>query len=278
MLLNGNRSTHLLPVTAQIRSVRSLGGVDTEVVVESVDTGVYLHHRYHTGTGTFQYKRINLSALAGLSVQLQAPMSTHDVVLALSRLTGIVFDLNEIELDVCRSNVATLIARPNSLRWVGSVDITIDEPICYPLENLLRVNILRDLVYPVRKDLSDLLGVTILDDLRYPPIPDSLASILRNTVLDDLRYPGLMKSLSTLLNNNVLNDLRYPVTAETLAALLSSNILNDLTYPISPGHLAGLLKQNVLEELFMPPRLKPHISEVLRASVLTELRHADPCP
>lgn len=189
MLLNGTRNTHLLPATALVRNVRSLGGVDTEVTIEAIPTDTYLHHPYHRGVGVFQYKRIPLALLAGISIPLQLPTSTHDVVLAISRVTGIQFDLNEIVLETCRTEVVTLTARDDSLRWVGSVDLHLDGSMP-PLSNILAVNVLRD--------------------LQYPPKCTPLSDLLSNNVLDDLHYPGYVKPhLSTLLRGSVLTELQY---------------------------------------------------------------------
>lgn len=108
-----------------------ISGRQTKVTVTAIPSSSDEQDNPYSGSIEFTYNRLDLSdQFNGILSNFRPPMPTSTQVLLdeLTRLTGIVFDLNDIVLeDIVTSNAAPyrIKAKAESLRWVGYVDVTV---------------------------------------------------------------------------------------------------------------------------------------------------------
>lgn len=100
-----------------------------EVVVStrpSRDDGI---RRTYTGQLTYRFQRLDVSAyLAETVLEFTPPITVAGLLDNLSKATGIVFSEDDFENAVISDGTFDLVAKPESLRWVGSTTVTLNPP------------------------------------------------------------------------------------------------------------------------------------------------------
>lgn len=130
MINNENGTT--FPFEAfEVSGPTVISGRQTKVTVTAIPSSSDEQDNPYSGSIEFTYNRLDLAdQFTGLLSNFRPPMPTSTQVLLdeLTRLTGIVFDLDDIVLeDIVTSNAAPyrIKAKAESLRWVGYVDATV---------------------------------------------------------------------------------------------------------------------------------------------------------
>lgn len=214
IVINQSENLRLNPKQIRVTQIEGIEGTKTLVRLESFSADNAAMDDFYRESGLFTYDRINIADVFndGHFVNLKLPTTTHDLLDVLERDTGIIFDKGDLPLESIWSENYILKPRDNSLRWVGSVRLTIGSVVeCIQLSSVLTANVLNDLRYPAAAiRLSDYLLNNVLDDLHYP-VTNNLSDAFNNNILNDLHYPDWdLNTLSSAFNNNVLPDLDYP--------------------------------------------------------------------
>ncbi|MNC18180.1 hypothetical protein D3C87_1176230 [compost metagenome] len=198
---------NLEPTNCSLESLVSLGGLVTKVTIgtnRSTSSAQLLPELPKLLEYTFT--RLNPNSFFRTSVEplvidnLTMPTSTQAILDRLSALTGVVFDIDDFEqLDVPNFGTATLVSKPTSLRWVGSLAVTLVNTRQRTLASALTVKSspavfrplgqtgrVADFVYcaahnftPFRYDLGALI------DSPNGVLPQRLAFILKQVTGDD---------------------------------------------------------------------------------------------
>lgn len=153
MMINANSHTSLIPRLTELVSLTPLTQTETMVSIRanisasSANTGSYID------TGTYRYDRLQLSdyfdgfVLSGI----QTPISTHDLIVELRRLTGYVLELDDFVQRNADENSLTLTAAPESLRWVGEATVVVADSTVSLSEHVVNrsfPNLLPNLIGP----------------------------------------------------------------------------------------------------------------------------------
>jgi hypothetical protein len=172
ILANNHLNLRMMPQGISVSAPTAIGGTLTEVTFtahESVDE--YIETRY-TGSFRYRYNRLNVSDyFAGLALEVSPPVTVRGVMNNLALASGLVITDDDFENALVEGSSFELKASVNSLRWVGSTTVVLDEPT----ETL---------------ELSEVFSNNILDGLWAPNFgPDiALAAAIPDPVMDGLVY------------------------------------------------------------------------------------------
>ena len=124
---------NLEPTNCSLEALVSLGGLATQVTIgtnRSTSSAQILPELPKLLEYTFT--RLNPNSFFRTATEalvidnLTMPTNTQAILDRLSALTGVVFDIDDFEqLDVPNFGTATLVSKPTSLRWVGSLSVTL---------------------------------------------------------------------------------------------------------------------------------------------------------
>lgn len=133
-MINHRWLLQLEPTTTELVHLTSLGGTRTEIGIAVKRTGGLGSLLPPFEQGTYEYDRIDLTSYFGgvaplIIPNLQLPVSTPRIAEYLTEQYGIVFEPNdffhETLIDYDQTQPYSLTAHPNSLRWVGSLNVQI---------------------------------------------------------------------------------------------------------------------------------------------------------
>jgi hypothetical protein len=128
-LLNEYNGVDIHPDHVEFSNIKPLVGRRTKVTVTPKrNVNPFVKNPY-TGLKEIVYNRLDLSVLFQpytLKFDIPLPASTHVVIGLITELTGFVLEEDEFELEFINPYNASpylLKAKPDSLRWVGSVEV-----------------------------------------------------------------------------------------------------------------------------------------------------------
>lgn len=130
-MINDENGTRLPFEAFVVSAPTPLVGRQTKVTVSAIPSSSDEQDNPYSGSIDFTYNRLDLAdQFDGILSNFRPPMPTSTQVLLdeLTRLTGILFELDDIVLeDIVTSNAAPyrIKAKAESLRWVGYVDVTV---------------------------------------------------------------------------------------------------------------------------------------------------------
>ena len=128
-LLNEYNGVAIHPDHVEFTNIEPLVGRRTKVTVTPKREANPFVKNPYTGLKEIVYNRLDLSVLFkiyDLRFDIPLPASTHVVIGLVSELTGFVLEEDEFELEFINPYNASpylLKAKPDSLRWVGSVEV-----------------------------------------------------------------------------------------------------------------------------------------------------------
>lgn len=178
IMVNNHLNLHLRPEFAKVTDPTAIEGTLTEVKVTTFDSINDFISRRYTGELTYRYDRIHVASLfSDMVLTVTPPTTVLGVMTNLAQASGLVITNDDFENQRVESNSFLLTAKPNSLRWVGSVTVMLNEPgTAIQLADAFPNNILNGLTPP---DFSG--GV----DLQYA-IPDPLMNGLAYSTLNSV--------------------------------------------------------------------------------------------
>jgi hypothetical protein len=178
ILANNHLNLRMMPQGISVSTPTAIGRTLTEVTFtahESIDE--YIETRY-TGSLRYRYNRLDVNDyFAGLELEVSPPVTVRGVMNNLALASGLVITDDDFENALVEGSSFELKASANSLRWVGSTTVVLEEPA----ETL---------------ELSEAFANNILDGL-YPPDfgPDVvLDAAIPNPVMDGLIYTPPMNT------------------------------------------------------------------------------------
>ena len=128
-LLNEYNGVDIHPDHVEFSNLEPLAGRRTKVTVTPKRNANPFFKNPYTGLKEIVYNRLDLSVLFkiyDLRFDISLPASTHVVIGLVRELTGFVLEEDEFELEFINPYNASpylLKAKPDSLRWVGSVEV-----------------------------------------------------------------------------------------------------------------------------------------------------------
>lgn len=131
IMVNDHLNIYLLPEYAKVHSPTAVveGGLATDVTVDTFDSGNDFIPRQYTGSLTYRFNRLSVSEILGtLTLSLTPPVTVAGVMANLAAATGLVITDDDFENGLVETNSFTLTAKPQSLRWVGSTTVMLNEP------------------------------------------------------------------------------------------------------------------------------------------------------
>lgn len=155
-MINDNYTLALNPVRTKLVSMEPFGA-DLRITLLSERSPSEGNLLPPFDQKTFQYTRLELGEFFGLGLDpfvfnLQAyPSSTKAVTQVLTAQTGVIFGRNDIEhysIDAPISGVFGINAHPMSLRWVGSLSVTLGDASMGELRDFIPNRVLEPLAFP----------------------------------------------------------------------------------------------------------------------------------
>jgi len=199
----------------------------------------------YQGNVVVLYDRLSLNALANISgwrVAADEPATTHDLIDAISIYTGIRFAPEDIEdvaitLDENGAGTAVISASPNSLGWIGNVNLPVvkggallDEQVTQPM--------LQGLNYPSASD-ADTYAEIYTYGYDFTTYTDQLIDLVEGTelVADDLTMVRDMLAAVDISSGKTLWNTDPESTEWSLAgAQIVKNGLNSASLPTNPNY------------------------------------------
>lgn len=172
MMANQVLGTYLRPEIARVGAVLALEGRRTLVPIEVLDVTPEMIQNPYDGTFQLEYNRYDLTEVFGrILIEASLPTTVDNLIRTLSQKTGIVFDKDDFSNEVVDTASYTLIANPGSKRWVGDVEIQIDEDGGVDISQWLPNRHHGGLVQVVKEYLHDAFPNEILNGFVLP-LPD----------------------------------------------------------------------------------------------------------
>jgi len=152
VIINEACGTMLNPNQIRVKQVTSLGGRATKVRLEAFKPRNKFDKQIYKGEADFTYNRLDVGQVLGFEYAIRTPVpsTTQDILAVISETVGIVFDENDFELEVVANTPYTLKAKPESLRWVGQVELNLNTEVIplIPLRDILTNTVLDGLHAP----------------------------------------------------------------------------------------------------------------------------------
>lgn len=163
----------------------------TQVVLDAPQRVHPAHQPRYFGQTTFQFNRLDLEQFFSpveLDVSLTFPATTFDILTLLEDRFGLVFDEQDFiieEIEETSEGIYTLKAHPDSLRWIGTIDIP----------------------FVITEHLDNVLDVVYLDGLGYLEPTTPLESLYRVVALNGLSYDDFGVNIDGILMKKTLDVL-----------------------------------------------------------------------
>lgn len=204
IMANNHFNLMLRPEYAKVSGLTALSESQTQVVIEAFDSKNDFIPSPYTGSFTYRYRRLDVAEVFGeLRLNLTPPLTVEGIVSNIASMTGIAIDEDDFENALIETDTFTLVAKAESLRWVGQTTVVLNTPgEVVSLADAFPNNILDGLVgpdYGTDVALSFVITQTELSGLNLPP-PSSLelSDVIEVLELSGLNLPG-QTDLRTLI-------------------------------------------------------------------------------
>lgn len=141
VIINEACGTTLNPNQIRVKQITSLGDRETKVRLEAFKPRNKFDKQVYKGEADFTYNRLDVGQVLGFEYSIRTPLpsTTQDVLEAITETVGVVFDENDFELEVVQNTPYTLKAKPESLRWVGQVELNLNTEVIplTPLQDII---------------------------------------------------------------------------------------------------------------------------------------------
>jgi len=195
IMANNHFNLMLRPEYARVSGLTALTENQTQVVIEAFDSKNDFLPSPYTGSFTYRYRRLDVAEVFGeLRLNLTPPLTVEGIVNNIALQTGIAIDKDDFENALIETDTFTLVAKAESLRWVGQTTVVLNTPgEVISLADAFPNNILDGLVGPdYGTDIALSLVVlnTTLSGLQLPP-PSiiELSSVVAQQTLTGLNIP-----------------------------------------------------------------------------------------
>lgn len=129
IMVNNHLNIHLRPEFVTVGTPTVVEDDVTDVLIQtkpSINDAIY---RAYTGEVTYRYRRLNVAdVFAGMNLDITPPITIRGVMENIAAASGLAITDNDFENGLVETNSFTLTAKPNSLRWVGSTTVMLNEP------------------------------------------------------------------------------------------------------------------------------------------------------
>lgn len=139
-MINNEYGTELQPYSTQLVSIESLGGTKTKIKIKTNISKSETNTMPKLDRDEFYYDRIDLRTLykggpVYVMDNVRLPLSTYQVMGMLDQTNETVFSFTDLEATLfSRFNTGySLVAKPESLRFIGSVPFTFENSLKYDL-------------------------------------------------------------------------------------------------------------------------------------------------
>jgi hypothetical protein len=191
------------------------------------------------------YDRLSLNSLAQISgwrVSADEPATTHDLIDAIAIYTGIRFTTDDIEdlaitLDGTGAGTAVISAKPNSLGWIGNVNLPVTKGGAL-LDDQITTPLLEGLNYPSASD-ADTYAEIYTYGYDFTSYTEQLIDLEEGTELTgtDLTAVRDMLAAVDISSGKTLWNTDAGSTTWSLAgAQIVKNGLNSPTLPTNPNY------------------------------------------
>lgn len=146
----------------------------TDVTISTRDTVDEVIYSSYSGQMTYRYDRLHVAdVFAGMTLDITPPITILGVLTNMAAASGLAFTEDDFENALIEGSSFELIAKPNSLRWVGQTTVMLNEPgVSIQLADAFPNNVLNGLYppnvpgpVPLKKAVSD----PDMDGLYYQP-------------------------------------------------------------------------------------------------------------
>lgn len=167
MMANSELNTYLRPEIVRVGEPTSLGGKLTQITIESIDKDYEMIQNPYVGLRTLEYSRYDLTEVFDqLIIDTKLPTTIGNILEYITYRTGILFDTNDFDNGVITESEFTLVAKAESKRWVGSVNVVVsDKDAGIHISQWLLNNRHDGLVTSVKEFIWDTFPKDILDGL-----------------------------------------------------------------------------------------------------------------
>lgn len=253
-IVNFYNSTTIDPEAVNVTQPESLGGRRTRVVLSAPPRASAVEIPLYSGSKPFEFNRLDLAeffAPVTIQAELSYPATTYSILDHLTQRFGFVFDEEDFyieDIPGIGAGTYTLRAHPNSLRWVGSIDI--DLTVTEDLNTIFNIQTLDGLWYfEPKTPLQNLYRVMALNGLSYADLPINIKGLLYYTELpemwsldelyDPVYYSDTSKSsfdmLHTALNRAALHYIEPEQVQFDLPQVLTGGDKNTSVLAIGTG-------------------------------------------